>query len=145
MVIGAVIVLALNHPIGRRVRSWILLVPIWIGAVVCVSHGIYGFATKALYMSGTHGAVNFPVVPGVSAATAAAQNHLSAVQDLVVFEPCFVVEGALLALAAWQFIRTPAGRRLRTGSASDGGGSQVAGQVADEGCQSLERVYVRTW
>jgi hypothetical protein len=41
MVIGAVIVLALNHPIGRRVRSWMLLVPIWIGAVVCVSHGIY--------------------------------------------------------------------------------------------------------
>jgi hypothetical protein len=111
MVIGAVLVLALNHPIGRRVRSWMLLVPIWIGAVVCVSHGIYGFATKALYLSGRHGAVNFPVVPGVSAATAAAKNHLSAVQDLVVFEPCFVVEGVLLALAAWQFIRTPAGRR----------------------------------
>jgi hypothetical protein len=50
-------------------------------------------------------------VPGVSAATAAAKNDLSAVQDLVVFEPCFVVEGVLLALAAWQFIRTPAGRR----------------------------------
>jgi hypothetical protein len=110
-VIGAVLVLALNHPIGRRVRSWMLLVPIWIGAVVCVSHGIYGFATKALYLSGRHGAVNFPVVPGVSAATAAAKNHLSAVQDLVVFEPCFVVEGVLLALAGWQFIRTPAGRR----------------------------------
>ena len=111
MVIGAAVVLALNHPLGRRVRPWVLLVPIWIGAVVCVSHGIYGFATKTLYLSGWHGAVDFPVAPGVSAATAAAKNHLAAVQDLVLFEPAFVLEGALLALAAWQLIRTPAGRR----------------------------------
>lgn len=111
MVIGAVWVLALNHPVGRRVPSWILLVPIWMGAAVCVSHGVFGFLTKALYLGGRHDAVNFPVVAGVSAAAAAARNHLSAVQDLVVFEPCFVIEGVLLALAAWQFIRTPAGRR----------------------------------
>jgi hypothetical protein len=111
MVIGALFVLALNRPIGRRVPSWALLGPIWIGAVVCLSHGIYGFLTKALYLSGHHGAVNFPVVAGVSAATAAAKNHLSAVQDVLVFEPCFAIEGALLALAAWQFQRTQAGRR----------------------------------
>lgn len=111
MLIGALVVLALNHPAGRRVPPWMLLVPVWIGAVVCVSHGIYGIATKALYLSGWHGAVDFPVVPGISAATAATQNHLSAVHDLLVFEPCFLVEGALLAMAAWQFLRTPVGRR----------------------------------
>jgi hypothetical protein len=111
MVIGAGFILALHHPIGRRVRSWLLLVPIWIGAVVCLSHGVYGFITKALYLSGRHGAVNFPAVADVSAATAAARHHLSAMQDLLVFEPCFAIEGALLALAAWQFVRTPVGRR----------------------------------
>ena len=111
MVIGAVLVLALNHPISRRIRPSLLLVPIGIGSVVCVSHGIYGFITKTLYLSGVHGAVAFPTVPGVSAATAAAKNHLSAVQDLIVFEPCFAIEGVLIALAAWQFIRTRTGRR----------------------------------
>jgi hypothetical protein len=111
MMIGALFVLALRRPIRGRSRSLALLVPIWIGAVVCLSHGVFGFITKALYLSGWHSAVNFPVVPGVSAATAAAKNHLSAVQDLVVFEPCFAIEGALLALAAWQFFRTPIARR----------------------------------
>ncbi|WP_326609081.1 DUF3995 domain-containing protein [Streptomyces scopuliridis] len=111
MVIGALFVLALNHPIGRRVPSWTLLVPLWTGAVVCVSHAIYGLITKALYLSGWHGAVNFPVVAGVSPATAAAENRHSAILDILVFEPCFLIQGLLLALAAWQFIRTPAGRR----------------------------------
>ena len=111
MVFGAFFVLALNHAISRRVPAWIVLVPIWIGAVVCVSHSIFGFVTKALYLSGVHGAVDFPTVRGVSPATAAEKNHLAVVQDLVVFEPCFLVLGVLLALAAWQFIRTPVGRR----------------------------------
>ena len=111
MLIGALFVLALHRPVGRRVPAWMVLLPIWLGAVVCVSHAIFGFVTKALYLGGVHGAVKFPVVPGVSAATAAAQNHLSAVQDLAVFEPSFLLQGGLIAMAAWHFIRTPAGRR----------------------------------
>lgn len=111
MIFGALFVLALNHPVARRVPAWSVLVPIWIGAVVCVSHSIYGFATKAQYLSGVRGAVDFPAVPGVGAAEEAAKNHLSAVQDLVVFEPCFLIQGLLLALAAWQFIGTRTGRR----------------------------------
>jgi hypothetical protein len=114
MAIGAVVVLGLNYPISRRVPSWMLLVPMWIGAVVCLSHGVYGLITKALYLSGWQGAVNFPELPGVSAATAAEKNHLAAVHDLLVFEPAFLVQGALLALATWQFIRTAIGRRRWT-------------------------------
>ncbi|MCM2577167.1 DUF3995 domain-containing protein [Streptomyces meridianus] len=111
MVIGAVWVLALNHPVGRRIPAFVLLAPLWAGAVVCVSHAVFGFATKILYLNGRHGAVDFPVVPGVDAATAADSNRLSALQDILVFEPCFLIQGVLLALAARQFIRTPAGRR----------------------------------
>ncbi|MFJ2722639.1 DUF3995 domain-containing protein [Streptomyces sp. 6-11-2] len=111
MLFGALFVLALNRRTGSRVRAWVLLVPMWIAAVVCVSHALYGFVTKALYLSGRHGAVDFPVVPGVGTAEAAEANHLSAVQDLLVFEPCFMVQGVVLALAAWQFIRTRSGRR----------------------------------
>ena len=111
MVIGAVVVLALDSAIGRRVPSWMLLAPVWIGAVVCVSHGLYGVVTKGLYLGGHPGAVDFPVVPGVSPAAAADRNHLSAVQDLVIFEPCFAIQGVVLALAGWQSIRAPRARR----------------------------------
>jgi uncharacterized protein DUF3995 len=114
--IGACWVLALNHPLSRRVPSWMLLTPLWAGAVVCVSHSVYGFITKSLYLGGVHGAVDFPHVSGVSAATTAARHHLSAVQDLLVFEPCFAIQGILLALAAWQFIQTGKGRRWWWGS-----------------------------
>jgi hypothetical protein len=113
-VAGAVVILSLNYPVSRRVPAWTLLVPLWIAAVVCLSHAVYGFVTKGLYLGGWHGAVDFPSVPGVSAATAAERHHLSAVQDLVVFEPCFLLQGALIALAAWQFVRTPARRRAWT-------------------------------
>lgn len=111
MLIGAFWVLALNHPLSRRVPSWTLLIPLWMGTVVCVSHAVYGFITKGLYLGGMRSAVNFPDVPGVSVATAAARHHLSAVQDLLVFEPCFVIQGMVLALAGWQFIQTGKGRR----------------------------------
>jgi hypothetical protein len=55
--------------------------------------------------------VNFPVIHGVSASTAASKNHLAAVHDLAVFEPCFLMQGVVLALAAWQFLGTPTARR----------------------------------
>lgn len=111
MLIGAFWVLALKHPAIRRVPSWVLLTPLWAAAAVCVSHALYGFITKALYVSGQHGAVHFPKVAGVDAATAASENHLSAVHDLWLFEPCFLLQGLVLWLAAWQYLRTPAGRR----------------------------------
>ena len=113
---GAAVVLALSQPIGRRLHPVLLLAPIWIGSVVCVSHAIFGVITKGLYVGGVHGAVNFPVVPGISAATAVAANHTSAVLDLAVFEPWFLVEGALLFLAGRQFLRTTSARLQWTAS-----------------------------
>jgi hypothetical protein len=111
LLIGAAAILLLIRPAGRRFHPALLLVPIWIGAVVCVSHAIYGFITKGLYAAGMHGAVNFPSVPGVSPADAAASNHTSTVLDLTVFEPWFLIEGVLLVLAVHQFLRTRATRR----------------------------------
>jgi hypothetical protein len=108
---GAAIVLALARPAGRRVPAAFLLPPIWTGSVVCVSHAIFGMITKGLYLSGVHGAVDFPAVPGAGAAAA---YHTSAVLDLAVFEPWFLIEGVLLLLAGRQFLRTPASRHLWT-------------------------------
>ena len=91
-----------------------MLAPIWIGSAVCVSHAVLGFVTKSLYLGGMHGAVDFPALPGVSADAAAAANHTSAVLDLAVFEPWFLIEGLLLLLAGRQFLRTPKARRWWT-------------------------------
>jgi hypothetical protein len=114
LAIGAAIVLALARPIGRRVHPALMLAPIWIGSVVCVSHAVFGVITKSLYLGGVHGAVNFPDLPGASAATAAAANHASAVRDLAVFEPWFLIEGILLLLAGRQVLRTREARRRWT-------------------------------
>jgi uncharacterized protein DUF3995 len=107
---GAAVVLALARPAGR-VHPAPLLAPIWIGSVVCVSHAVFGVITKGLYLSGVHGAVNFPALPGASAATAAAANHTAAVLDLAVFEPWFLIEGILLLLVGRQFLPTLTARR----------------------------------
>ncbi|MEW1685999.1 DUF3995 domain-containing protein [Streptomyces sp. NPDC093594] len=113
-VIGALWVLTLLHPAARRVPSWLLLSPLWIAAAVCVSHAVFGIITKSLYLGGVHEAVDFPTVPELSASEMADANHLAAVHDLLVFEPCFLIQGVVLAMAARQYLRTPAHRRLWT-------------------------------
>ncbi|MFV8183387.1 DUF3995 domain-containing protein [Streptomyces sp. AF1B] len=111
MLIGAAWVLALNHRFARRMPSWVVLAPLWGGAVICVSHAVFGFVTKSLYLAGMHGAVDFPKAVGVDETTLAHDHHVSAVRDLGLFEPCFLIQGLLLALAGRQFIRATTGRR----------------------------------
>jgi hypothetical protein len=111
MALGMLWILALTRPVSRRLTPWLLLMPLWIAAVICLSHALFGFTTKALYLEGIHGAVHFPIVAGVDPITAATHNHLSSVQDLIVFEPAFMLEGALITLAARQYINTPRGRQ----------------------------------
>ncbi|MFS8202272.1 DUF3995 domain-containing protein [Streptomyces sp. CWNU-52B] len=111
MLIGAIWVLALNHRIARRVPTWAVLAPLWGGVVICVSHAVFGFVTKSLYLAGVHDAVDFPEATGVDATTLAHDHHVSAVRDLWFFEPCFLIQGLLLALVGRQFIHTAAGRR----------------------------------
>ena len=66
-----------------------MLTPMWLGSVVCLSHGLYGLATKGLYAAGVHSAVSWPEP------LTAAQKNLAALRDLGVFEPWFLVQGLL--------------------------------------------------
>jgi Protein of unknown function (DUF3995) len=111
MLVGAAWVLALDHRFAGRAPAWVVLTPLWCGGVICVSHAVFGFVTKTLYLAGVHDAVDFPEATGVDAATPARDHHVSAVRDLWVFEPCFLIQGLLLALVGRQFIRSAAGRR----------------------------------
>jgi hypothetical protein len=101
---------------GGRALPAALLTAIGVGAAVCVSHGIYGFATKALFLAG-YDVVRYP---NVGDGWSAAEKHTAAVLDLALFEPWFLLEGLALALAGWQYLRTGRGRRRWTVALSFG-------------------------
>ena len=106
---GALFLLALTRPWSRRPPAMLMLAPVWAGAVVCISHALFGIAAKGLYVAGVHAAVSWP-----EHELTAAQKNLAAVRDLGIFEPWFLVLGLLLALAGYGFAPTATGRRRWT-------------------------------
>jgi hypothetical protein len=120
LVIGAGVLFAIAGPWSRpepdagvlrgggRVLPAVVLTAIGAGAVVCVSHGLFGLVTKALYLAGLD-TVRFPDL-----VRTAADRHTAAVLDVAVFEPWFLLEGVLLVLAGRQYLRTARGRRRWT-------------------------------
>lgn len=95
---GAVYVYGLTRPWARRPPALLVLAPVWAAAAVCVSHGLFGIATKGLYLAGVKSAVSWP-----EHGLTAAQKNLAALHDLAIFEPWFLVLGLLLALAGRWF------------------------------------------
>ena len=95
---GAVYLYGLTRPWARRRPALLVLAPVWAAAVVCGSHGLFGIATKGLYLAGVKSAVSWP-----EHGLTAAQKNLAALHDLAIFEPWFLVLGLLLALAGRRF------------------------------------------
>ena len=114
LAVGAALLFGLTRPWARRPPTAVMLAPLWLGSVVCISHGLYGLATKDLYAAGVHSAVSWPEP------LTAAQQNLAALRDLAVFEPWFLVQGLLLAFAGRWFARTATGRRRWTLSSITG-------------------------
>jgi hypothetical protein len=114
LAVGAALLFGLTRPWARRPPAAVMLAPLWLGSVVCISHGLYGLATKGLYAAGVHSAVSWPEP------LTAAQQNLAALRDLAVFEPWFLVQGLLLAFAGRWFARTATGRRRWTLSSITG-------------------------
>ena len=114
LAVGAAWLFGLTRPWARRPPTAVMLAPLWLGSVVCISHGLYGLATKGLYAAGVHSAVSWPEP------LTAAQQNLAALRDLAVFEPWFLVQGLLLAFAGRWFARTATGRRRWTLSSITG-------------------------
>jgi Protein of unknown function (DUF3995) len=105
---GAALLFGLTRAWARRPPAPVMLALIWPGSVVCISHGLYGLATKGLYAAGAHSAVSWPEP------LTAAQKSLAALHDLAVYEPWFLLQGMLLMFAGRWFARTTAGRRWWT-------------------------------
>ncbi len=53
---GAAFLYGLTRPWSRRPPAFLMLAPVWVGSVVCISHGLYGIITKSLYAAGMHSA-----------------------------------------------------------------------------------------
>ena len=106
---GALFLIGLTRPWARRPPAVLMLAPVWAGAVVCISHALFGIAAKGLYVAGVHAAVSWP-----EHGLTAAQKNLAALRDLGIFEPWFLVLGVLLALAGYGFVPTAAGGRRWT-------------------------------
>jgi len=106
---GAGFLFGLTRPWSRRPPALLMLAPVWATSVVCISHGLFGIATKGLYVAGMHAAVSWPEHD-----LTAAQKNLAALRDLAVFEPWFLIQGLLLALAGGWLGRTATGRRRWT-------------------------------
>jgi hypothetical protein len=100
----------LTRPWSRRPPALFMLAPVWAGSVVCISHSLYGIVTKGLFVAGVRSAVSWP------GHLTGAQENVAALYDLGVFEPWFLIQGLLLALAGHWFARTPAWRRRWTSS-----------------------------
>jgi hypothetical protein len=103
---GAVYLYGLTRPWARRLPALLVLAPVWAAAVVCVSHGLFGIATKGLYLAGLKAAVSWP-----EHGLTAGQKNLAALHDLAIFEPWFLVLGFLLALAGRWFAGPAVSRR----------------------------------
>ena len=103
---GAVYLYGLTRPWARRRPALFVLAPVWAAAVVCVSHGLFGIATKGLYLAGVKSAVSWP-----EHGLTTAQKNLAALHDLAIFEPWFLVLGLLLALAGRRFAGSAPSRR----------------------------------
>jgi hypothetical protein len=126
LVIGAVVLFLIGGPWSRpepgagplrgggRVLTAVVLSAIGAGSVVCLSHGLFGLVTKALYLAGLD-TVRFPAL-----VRTAADRHTAAVLDVVLFEPWFLLEGVLLALAGRQHLRTARARRRWTATMAGG-------------------------
>ena len=103
---GAVYLYGLTRPWARRPPALLVLAPVWAAAVVCVSHGLFGIATKGLFLAGLKSAVSWP-----EHGLTAGQKNLAALHDLAIFEPWFLVLGFLLALAGRWFAGPAVSRR----------------------------------
>ncbi|MGH3174649.1 MAG: DUF3995 domain-containing protein [Streptosporangiaceae bacterium] len=106
---GAVYLYGLTRPWARRPPALLVLAPVWAAAVICVSHGLFGIATKGLYLAGLKSAVSWP-----EHALTAGQKNLAALHDLTIFEPWFLILGLLLALAGRWFAGPAVSRRRWT-------------------------------
>jgi len=86
-----------------RVSSYMLLFISLAGCSVSASHGIYGIVYRILQIRG---------VVGLEPETFYAREDVYVLWDLVLFEPWFLIEGILLGIVGWCFLKQARSRKI---------------------------------
>ncbi|MCS7462538.1 DUF3995 domain-containing protein [Paenibacillus doosanensis] len=84
-----------------KVFSYMLLFISWAGCSVAASHGIFGIVYRILQISGG---------VGLESGTFHINEDAYVLWDLVLFEPWFLIEGILLGIVGWCFLKEARGR-----------------------------------
>jgi hypothetical protein len=88
---------------NRGFISWSLLAIALAGCAIATSHGIYGIVYRVLQIAG---AIELESGPFEY------QAHAYVLWDLVLFEPWFVIEGLLLGILGWHYLKSPRQQRI---------------------------------
>ncbi|WP_282943017.1 DUF3995 domain-containing protein [Paenibacillus sp. RC67] len=86
-----------------RVSSYMLLFISWAGCSLSASHGIFGIIYRILQISG---------VVGLESGTFHINEDAYVLWDLMLFEPWFLIEGILLGIVGWYFLKEARSRMI---------------------------------
>ncbi|QHT61215.1 DUF3995 domain-containing protein [Paenibacillus lycopersici] len=86
-----------------RVSSLMLLFAAWAGCSLAASHGIYGVGYRILQISG---------ITGLESGSFHMDEDTYVLWDLALFEPWFLIEGILLIIAGWSFLKEARSRKI---------------------------------
>lgn len=87
---------------SKILRSLLLSISV-LGCSIATSHGIFGIIYRVLQIAG---------VIGLENGTFNIHDDMYVVWDMVIFEPWFLIEGILLAIAGWCFLKGERSRKI---------------------------------
>lgn len=106
---------------GKRRLRWPVLAIAWAGCSIAIAHGLYGIAARARTV--------LALASGERELDLARHGWL--LWDLIVFEPWFLIEGLLLAMAGWHFLAHPGERSRWIVACIAGVGAAAAAALAE--------------
>ncbi|WNQ14179.1 DUF3995 domain-containing protein [Paenibacillus aurantius] len=103
LTVAGIIGLAFIYGNKGKATRYVLLFLALAGCSLSASHGIFGILYRILQMSGRI---------GLESGTFTLREDTYVLWDLVLFEPWFLVEGLLLGLVGWYFLKEARSRKI---------------------------------
>ncbi|MEX2105099.1 MAG: DUF3995 domain-containing protein [Bacilli bacterium] len=103
LTVAGLIGLAFIYWNKSKVSSYMLLFIAWAGCSLSASHGIYGIFYRILQIIG---------VVGLESGSFHIHEDAFVLWDLLLFEPWFLIEGILLGIVGWCFLKETRSRKI---------------------------------
>ncbi|MCO0599973.1 DUF3995 domain-containing protein [Peribacillus butanolivorans] len=95
---AAIFALLLVHPWGQKIPRYLMLAMGWFACVLPITHAVYGYITKGLFLAGV-----IPLEFFDFSASATIDIDYMILIDLLLFEPWFLIAGILFGSATLQY------------------------------------------